>query len=218
METLISSLLILSCLIFVSGTAVFIYLIPLRLSVELAREEGKADFRAGIGWGLIRVWIIPSSTGWEMEVRIGEHPLIRRPVNEKETEGEPATSIPSPSKPCNQDIYRYIPVIRRLIPELYHHTVIEKITGTMRFGAGDPVTTGMVYGYYQAVLPFISGSFCSVNLIPVFDRGLLDGRIHAGIRIICPLGLVIRTVGIILPVVIPDSFLSVIWRKSGAGS
>ena len=72
------------------------------------------------------------------------------------------------------------PIVRavvRLVSEITGQLHIEKAALDLRFGADDPAETGEIYG---ALAPFIYGTAHSrrvyVNVEPVFDRVVFDGR------------------------------------------
>lgn len=205
MEVLISGILISAgFLIILSGIAIFLYRIPIRISFAGSRREGNRDLHACVGWGLVDLCIIPRGSEWQGEVRIRDVSLFRKNIrNETPDTGSPPETG-KVTEPPSPDLLRYIPLISRIIPELIHYIRIGNLTGDIRFGAGDPVTTGLVYGYYHAIRPLISGRICSFDMVPDFNLLILEGEVKAGVLITRPFGLVVRVTAIILPVVIRD--------------
>ena len=96
----------------------------------------------------------------------------------------------------------FISLIKKIIPLIFAHIRIERITGSVRFGAGDPVATGLVYGYYQALAP-VCMIFCSAVFIPVFDQLTFEADLTGGFRIVYPAGLIIRSLRRLLPDILP---------------
>lgn len=205
MEALISCILISAgFLIIVSCITIFLYQVPVRISFAGSLINGSRDLRACIGWGLIDLCVLPVGSGWHGEVRIGDIPLFQRNIGNE----VPDTSMP-PEKETESPLFNflpYIPLVRRIISELIHHIRIGNLNGDIRFGAGDPVTTGLVYGYYHAFRPLIliSAKTCSLDMVPDFNRLILEGEVKAGLLITRPFGLIIRITAIIIPVVIRD--------------
>jgi hypothetical protein len=205
MEALISAILIASgFLILISSISIFLFLIPIRIRMSGNMREGNGSFHACTGWGLIDLCLLFTGYGWLGEVKLGGTLLFQRHMNQEKTGTEPSPEK-EPGTPW-YNLIRYAPLVRWIVPVLIHHTRISAITGNIRFGAGDPVATGLVYGYYQAILPLISGKTCSIGFIPDFYHQILEGEISVHILIIQPVGMIMRIITIILPEVIKDGF------------
>ena len=201
MVILISSLLIpAGCVILIWGFLWLIYRIPLRMDLFFSKDQKCTCFFLGIGWGLLSIRIFRADTGWHIEGIICHTSLISRPMKRGETIQEPVTK--GRKKLKAGDIFRFIPVIRRLLPELVRHITLDTISAYVVFGAGDPVTTGYVYGYYHALRPFISSKNCIITLTPDFNQIILEGTAEAVILITTPVNLLIKGARFILPEVI----------------
>ncbi len=70
-------------------------------------------------------------------------------------------------------------VIRKDGIPLVKHLMPRTIRGTVRFGAEDPATTGMVYGGASAILPLIPAYPKDLVLIPCFTESCLDADVTA---------------------------------------
>ena len=205
MEVLISGILIAAgFLILFWSIAILLYRIPVRISFAGSRRAGSRDLHACVGWGLVDLCIIPHGSGWQGEVRIRDLSLFRKNIRDETPDTGSPPDAGNEAETPSPDLLQYIPLLRRIIPELIHHIRIGNLTGDIIFGAGDPVITGMVYGYYHAIRPLISGSICSLAMFPDFNHLTLEGEVKAGVLIIRPFGLVIRVTAIILPVVLRD--------------
>lgn len=200
----ITSLLIPAGLFVLIGSSVaLIYQVPLRISICGSWREGIGEGYACIGWGLLDLCIRPGSTGMGVEARIWKTRLISWKAEGK----KPGTDLPSErsggSKHDVRLLLRFLPVMKKVIPLMIHHLRIGKITGSARCGAGDPVTTGLIYGYYQAIIPLIADR-CSLVLIPVFDQLFFEAELGVKIQITRPFGLLVKGTALVLPVILRE--------------
>lgn len=185
-----------------SLAAVFLYRIPLRLSLSGSNTEKAAELCASIGWGPVDLQVSPSGSRWKTAVSIGSSTLYQG-----EFDHEPDAGIPSPVQEMESSpraLIRYIPLIKRVFRVVFHHIEVGSITGDFRFGAGDPVTTGLVFGYYHAIRPMAAGFRCTVNLTPDFTNVVLEGEAKGVLLITCPFGMGVRIAAILLPVAWKD--------------
>lgn len=201
MDLPISSLMIpAGCVILIWSALWLLYQIPIRLNLSFSKDQNSFDFFLDIGWGPLRIRFLRGSTGWQVEGLLRDATLISRPVQPDKYETEPVKEITdSGEKVGLRDLIRFIPGIRRLLSELIRHITLDKISADVTFGAGDPATTGVTFGYFQALRPMMTTERCSIVLTPVFDKMILEGTLTAGILITCPLGILIRGGRVILP-------------------
>ncbi|MDD1727858.1 MAG: DUF2953 domain-containing protein [Methanospirillum sp.] len=205
-------------------TAVLIYRIPLIITFSGTMQGGIRTGEACIRWGPGNICIRPEDSGLQVVVRIQRTQIFTYILPENKPgeipdSGESAHHEPTSPGSHPQSLFRFVPVLKSLIPLLLSHIRIERITGTVRLGTGDPVSTGLVYGYYHALTP-VSMHVCSVTLIPVFDQLIIEGTLTCGFRVQYPAGLVIRSVRSVLPDLFPLLDIPVpaffTWGKVGA--
>lgn len=213
-DSLISSTLITTGILIVAGGfAVGIYQIPIRISATGTNRNGIMDGSASIGWGSFSLCLIPSDSGWQSVIRFRQVTLVRQQINrEKQREELSPDTTPLPvreeksKRPGLSDLIRYLPLIKRVISEIMHHLEIREVDADVTFGAGDPVTTGLVYGYYHAIRPLITGKICSLNLTPDFEHYITEGEALIVLLVTRPFGLVIRITALALRTILPDIF------------
>jgi hypothetical protein len=75
---------------------------------------------------------------------------------------------------------------------------LEEIAGRMKVGFMDPAETGILYGWYCAILPVLSCTRVSLDITPVFDRQVLEGEVMARVKIDRPLLVLIAVAGLFL--------------------
>jgi hypothetical protein len=210
MFNLISSLL-LTIILFIlfGGGAFLIYQIPLIFTFSGTWGEHTVAGYANIRWGLGNVRIIPTNGKTQLEILILKKRMISWSLPDRRSYGIPVQNDfeqagQTKAESDTQKLLTFLPYIKKLILLFFSHIRMEPVTGTIKFGAGDPVTTGMVYGYYQAASLLCMG-VCSAVMIPVFDRLILEGDLRGGVRIMHPAGFLIRSIRIILPEFFPAS-------------
>ncbi len=219
LESLISSLLITAGIGILAGSiAGYIYRIPIRISANGTNRNDTIKGNASIGWGAVTFCLIPDASGWEGRVRLRKKTLIHQHLFPSPKESPPPAEIPEPEPEKDggkfglTELIRYLPLIPRILHELVDHLEIESIFLDLRFGAGDPVTTGTWYGYYHAIRPLITGRICSLTVVPDFDTLTLEGDASGVLLITRPFGFVLRVTSRILAAILPD-ILSGIRKK-----
>jgi hypothetical protein len=74
--------------------------------------------------------------------------------------------------------------VKKLIFRLVRSFKVKEFRGTFNIGLPDPAYTGMLYGYYMAAtVPFNWRLLRDVHVIPVFDRSVIEGSLHAQVRV-----------------------------------
>jgi hypothetical protein len=206
-DLIFSFFLTATILFFFGGISLLIYCTPVIITFSGVWRENTKTGSACIRWGPGSICINPGSNGIHAVFKIRKTELYQVPLQRQTRGGEVQTEIPlsSEDKKSEQSLQRIIPFIslmKSLIPLIFAHIRIERITGLVRFGAGDPVSTGLVYGYYQALTP-VCMSFCSAILIPVFDQLTFEADLTGGFRIVYPAGLIIRSFQRLFPDILP---------------
>ena len=215
MEALISSILITAAVLALTGAVLTsLYHIPVRIRLGAVFSSQHPSITGGAGWGIFSGTVSWEAGGWVMRFRVGTTPLYttRGGPGRKEP-AEPGPSDEEEISPCRPPFQTIVPLIPRLIAIALSHLCIGRIDTDIVFGAGDPATTGMVYGWYHAVRPLITRNGSSILVEPDFTRQLLEGEAEGVMLITRPAGLAIRSARIFLPLLIPG----IIHPPAGAG-
>jgi hypothetical protein len=122
---------------------------------------------------------------------IGGHVLHSRAGREVHRKQDDAKS------PVPADLHSvagYVTLIPQLIEPvgkfgavLYDQTTFDGISGWIRIGAGDAAATGMLYGGYWATRSVLRASKIYVEMIPEFNRKILELDLVIRLRINHPL-------------------------------
>lgn len=207
LDLIISFFLTVILLFFFGGVTFLIYCTPLIITFTgVWRDDTKAG-SVCIRWGPLSICISPESEGMQVIFKVRRTELYQIPLH-RPSGGDAVQEEVPPSFEENEPEYsiqRMIPFIslfKNLIPLIFAHIRIERITGSVRFGTGDPVSTGLVYGYYQALVP-VRMIFCSAILIPVFDQLTFEADLTGGFRIEYPSGLIIKSLQRLFPDILP---------------
>lgn len=216
---ILSALITIGILFFASAGAVCIYRIPIRISANGSIRNGGSMIDAGISWGCCSLRLSPDAAGWQGIVSIGSVTLFREPLSQTSPSEQPPDQeqtghdVSESDETQWLDLLRYLPLVMHVIQVFISHFRIGKLTSDIRFGAGDPVTTGIVYGYYHAIRPLITGKTCSFTVVPDFESLTIEGEASVEFLVTRPLGLVLRVAARIIPVMLPEIRSSL--RRSG---
>lgn len=207
LDLIFSFFLTVALLFFFGGVSLLIYFTPVVITFSGVWREDTKSGSACIRWGPGTFCISPGHNGLQAVFKIRKTELYQMPLQRQPDDGEVQAEIKTSSeeKKPEQDLRRmisFISLIEKIIPLILAHIKIERITGTVRFGTGDPVSTGLVYGYYQALAP-VCMFFSSAVFIPVFDQLTFEADLAGGFRITYPAGLIIRSLRRILPDILP---------------
>ncbi|MGB9177419.1 MAG: DUF2953 domain-containing protein, partial [Methanoregula sp.] len=145
-------------------------------------------------WGLIGTRMRMEGGESRQEFLIGELPLYSRAVKGRET---PVLEAGEVTQKISSSIRR-APHLLQLIRPLSHlggiflrSMTLQEIRGNLVIGFRNPAETGIFYGWYSALLPILMMSRVSLDVTPVFDRQVLEGKIMAKVRIDRPLLLIL---------------------------
>jgi len=196
METFLIPVFILACpLLILLLIALLLYLIPVRFAISFLRLEGQQEHSISVSWGTICFRTIDTGTGRRTEGFIGGHVMYTRAEMEERQKGEDAKS-PVPAD--LRSVEGYLTLIPRLMEPvgrfgavLYHQSTFERLNGRIRIGTGDPVATGMLYGGYWATRCVLMASRIFIDLVPEFDRKILEMDMVVRLRVNHPLRILI---------------------------
>jgi Protein of unknown function (DUF2953) len=179
-----------------------LFLIPVIARVALGKTPESGYFLIQASWGWIGARTRTEGGESRQELLLGDHPLYTRTVKEEEearppgVEEEPRKTPVSPGRLLH--LLRLARPLVSLGGKILHGMTLEEIRGRMKVGFRDPAHTGILYGWYWAILPLLGCTRVSLEVTPVFDREVLDGEIMARVRIDRPLLLILAIVRLFL--------------------
>jgi hypothetical protein len=201
MELLISSLLVLTIsVILVLYAAITLYRISILFSLSFLKTHAKSSLTFSAKWGMFTIQVSNKFENWVIEGKIRNFGIFIKPMNQDRVSNIITDEQSSASD--IRDMLPFIPAIKFLIVELLRHITLDKIHGQITFGAGDPVTTGYIYGLYHAVNPLFLVQNIHFDLIPDFNHLKFEGEIQMNVRFITPLEYCIRGSRHIIPLII----------------
>lgn len=191
----------------VLGFALLLYAIPLRLEVTLARSDGRNEQGIAIAWGIVSLRINGRGPGQLTRVLILDHAVLSHtgPLGMREENG---SQNPAPEELIGPDGAIQIGELIHHLQEitgpagtfasaLWHRSRFTGARGTLTFGLSSPTLTGEVYGYYWASRFILLASRIDIEMIPVFDRHVLEYDISLQGMIGHPLLILIAAIGLI---------------------
>ncbi len=196
METFLIPVFIVACIIlFCECIAVLLYAIPLRFVLQLLQTEGQNEQSVMVSWGLIGFRITNGGNQQKIEVCIGHHIILSRPI-EREPEKGDKKKIPQPADFRSGERYLaffsgMIKPAGRFVSVLWHESRFENCTGSIRIGTKDPVATGVLYGGYWATRFGLQASRIFIEMKPDFNREVFEVDVAIRLRINHPLRIII---------------------------
>jgi hypothetical protein len=178
-----------------------IYLVPLDLEFAGAIEERETGARMTTIWGFLGM-----RSSWQGGVPCFEILLIQHPViSWKGRAGREVRLVPQKEEgsrflPLLNAIPVVWPKIKRVLIILRDSVSLRYLDCEVVYGTSNPVMTGMLYGFYSAlVLPMLPyGNAVSVRVTPVFDRETFRIRLDFKLRIHRPFRLFITAAALLL--------------------
>ena len=179
-----------------------VYLVPLDLTFTGCYGGQENGIRMTIAWGFVGVRSTWKGRGPHFEILVAG----RRILN---WEGKEVRKVRRPT-PEKKEGFRILPLLNALPilwPKIQKILIItresvrlRKLNWMMEFGSGDPVMTGMLYGFFCAVvLPILPyGSGVSVRVKPVFDREIIDIKLELILRLHRPLRSFVHAAALLL--------------------
>jgi hypothetical protein len=179
-----------------------LFFIPVIARVALEKTPGSGYFLMQASWGWIGARTRVEGGESRQELLLGDHPLYTRTVKDEEEARAPG--VEEEPRKIPSFIHRVLHLLQLIRPlsrlggKILHSMTLEEIRGCMKVGLEDPAQTGILFGWYCAILPALAGSRVSLDVTPVFDREVLEGEIMARVRIDRPLLLILATARLFL--------------------
>lgn len=196
MDTLLIPVFIIACIIlFCECIAVLLYAIPLRFVLHLIQTEGQNEQSVMVSWGLIGFRIINGGNRQKIEICIGHHIILSRPIEGKaETVDKKKILEPADFRSGERYLSSFYGMIKpagRFVSVLWHECRFENCTGSIRIGTSDPVATGILYGGYWATRFGLQASRIFIEMKPDFNREIFEIDVSIRLRINHPLRIII---------------------------
>jgi Protein of unknown function (DUF2953) len=170
--------------------ALSLFFVPIIVHVALGQTPESGYFLLRASWGWLGAMMRREEGESRQEFLLQDYPFYTRTVRDEESRAPEADEephgIPSLARRTHH-LLRLIQPLSYLAGKFLHRMTLEEIRGRLKVGLRDPAETGILYGWYCAVLPVLTGSRVSLDVTPVFDRQVLEGEAMARIRIDRPL-------------------------------
>jgi Protein of unknown function (DUF2953) len=174
--------------------AISLYFIPVIAHIALGKTPESGYLIIQASWGVIGASTRIEGSESRQEFLIGERPLYTRTVKDQKTRptevGESLRNIPSHIRRAHY-VLQLIRPLSHLLSHLHRSMTLQEIRGNLMVGFRNPADTGIFYGWFSAIYPFLMVSRVCIDITPVFDRPVLEGEITAKVRIDRPLLLII---------------------------
>lgn len=179
---------------------IYLYTIPLKISLVASRSPSMQYVKSVVGYGPLSLAVLYDGmlTG---EIQISERHMFSFPLlmtDEEEKERD--------EKSHDYDIASGLQLFRIIVngfKRIIRHFKIDTFFCHARVGYGDPYTTGIFYGYIQAIIPFFPTN-TDICIIPDFDKPALEGEIRLVALITYPFSLLVCLCRIIIPEVMKN--------------
>jgi hypothetical protein len=188
MDTFLIPVFIVACIIlFCECIAVLLYAIPLRFVLRLLQTEGQNEQSVLVSWGLIGCRITNGGNQQKIDLCIGHHRILSRPIERKPEKVE-EQKIPQPADFRSGErylafFYGMITPAGRFVSVLWHECRFENCSGSIRIGTKDPVATGILYGGYWATRFGLQASRIFIEITPDFNREIFEMDVAIRCRI-----------------------------------
>jgi hypothetical protein len=196
MDAFLIPVFIIACIIlFCECIVVLLYAIPLRFVLQLIQTEGQNGQSVMVSWGLIGFRITNGGNQQKIEVCVGHHLILSRPIEGKQKRSDD-TKIPEPTDLQSGERYltlfsEMIKPAGRFVSVLWQECRFDNCTGSIRIGTKDPVATGILYGGYWAARFGLIASRIFIEMKPDFNREIFEVDVSIRLRINHPLRIII---------------------------
>jgi hypothetical protein len=171
-----------------------LFFIPVIARIALGKTSESGYYLVQASWGWIGARTRAEGGESRQELLLGDHPFFTRTAKAEEAPAPGMEEEPRRTLPPTRRALHLLKLIRPLLSlggKILHSMTLEEIRGRMKIGFQDPAQTGILYGWYWAILPLLGCTRVSLDVTPVFDREVLEGEIMARVRIDRPLLLIL---------------------------
>jgi len=180
------------CILFLT-----LYFIPVIAQIALGRTPESGYLLLQASWGLIGARTRMERSESRQEFLIGKRLLYTRTMKGQKIRRPELGEEPQKISSSIRRALHLLQLIRPLLHlggRLLHSMTLQEIRGNLIIGLRNPAETGIFYGWYSAIIPAFIGSRVSLEVMPVFDRQVLEGDVMAKVRIDRPLLLILAMV------------------------
>lgn len=170
--------------------AYLIYRTPLDLQIEIERTGTRSVLMLSARWSALTLKSTYSGGERSVSLFFLGKKMVRKEGFKKPEVGKRPERISGAdigldrvvqSLPPGSEILRFLRAVSR-------HLTIRRIEGAFSLGLRNPAETGVLFGCFTAIRPFlIPSDRISLSMHPVFDREILEGHVMANVRISEPL-------------------------------
>lgn len=178
----------------------FFYTLPLAITFSGTRNPNILSGESDVGYGPFSVALAYDGimTG---ELRVCKKRIFRFTIPPSEQPEERSGEQREDDASHHHDVssvMRWFPLGLLSIRRFIQYFRIDFLVCHARIGCGDPFTTGLMYGYIQAIIPVIPVRH-DICIVPDFDKPALDGEISLRCLIITPISLIVKICRRFLP-------------------
>jgi len=175
--------------------AYLIFTIPLQLSLLIEHAGGSAVLMILAGWSIMCLKISSVNGKGSIELLFSGKSIYRKaikpPAGAEIQEGAMNIRVAISLIQSIPDLW---PGILRILKALKRHTRLQRLVCSLLLGTGSPATTGLIFGVFSAVRPFLMFSDrVSLSLEPVFDHEVLEGKCRLDMVLRYPLVIIALT-------------------------
>jgi len=183
----------------------FLYTIPLKISLAAIRDSTRLCGESEVGLGPFSIAFLYDGTLLG-EMRFGGRLLFSFSLPKTGEEGAKTDEGNQEADGIRSGM-KWIPVIVQGSRRIIRHFRIHTLTCHARIGCGDPCTTGIVYGYIQAIIPLLPGEH-DICIVPDFYDPAFEGHVRLDTKFVYPFALLVYLSRIIIPEVLNEPELS----------
>ena len=205
--------------------ALLLYAVPVRAAVTLIHSEDRREQTVVIAWSVVAFRISGSGSDPVIEALILDHVILKHtgPLeapDKKHVEKPAPEQLPGPDGTLDAGelihiVQRMVGPVSTFLSEFWNRSRFENARGTITLGLGSPAVTGEVYGYYWASRFVLLASRVDIEIIPVFDRVVLELDITVREKIDHPLLVLIAGLDLLRNPVIQDAITFATGKKAG---
>ena len=197
-ELLIPVFVLVSLLVPLPALALLLYAIPVKVTIRLVRRDGHRDEEdLVLSWGLTGVRISRTDAGIVTGALVADRTVFSYKRSTAHGEKEPVPDRPGrvTGTPDIMDMVHHVLALPGPVGSFgyafWRECRFEEARGRVTLGLGDPVLTGECCGLYWASRFILEASRIYLDLVPVFDRRVLELDITARMKIRHPLSVMI---------------------------